>query len=512
MEVALPSNSADEPAIHRLVDDILAYIFLLNANPQPEWSRYLPIPKLKDPPTVEHATTVASSQVCTRWRSIALSCHTIWSLIIDYRRHSLKWIETLLDRSNPSPLDFGSRFSIVSLEAGGQGVLELVFNHIDRLRIFNLYVPASSWEFVCSRFLQMPAPNLEFMQVFNETAGHLTHPLFNNHAPNLRSLGLERCTIDLTSPVLTPLTELYVSLSEENAHPSLLDWLNILREMPSLRSIRLFRAISSGSPNDILPFIHLSALDLLYVNGPLHECVTLVKHLIVPPRCGLHLKCDNTHLGFDQRQLWAIIKKKIDSWAKNAPYRRLNVVAGSGFIDIGNLPREDDGWGSEEVDPIMSISLYLSTLEEAVPLFHSLFALFERTFFDTKCLHLWIDDEAEAFTPSFDSLRDFVNLDKLIVGNDSLLKILFPFLQHANSVLLPTIKTLHFYDVTFRDGSISIHRVADFLQWRREQGFPVQKIDIFGGMINKKYVLTHIQDTVVELDYSNSDTEEEDNI
>ena len=54
-----------------------------------------------------------------------------------------------------------------------------------------------------------------------------------------------------------------------------------------------------------------------------------------------------------------------------------------------------------------------------------------------------------------------------------------------------------------------MHRVADFLQWRREQGFPVEKIVIFGGKVNRKYVLTHIQDTVVEMD--GSDTEKEDN-
>ena len=94
--------------------------------------------------------------------------------------------------------------------------------------------------------------------------------------------------------------------------------------------------------------------------------------------------------------------------------------------------------------------------------------------------------------------------------NDSLLKLLFPFLQHPNPVLFSTLKSLHFYDVTFRDdGSDSIQRVADFLQWRREQGFPVQKIAISGDWINWKYILTHIQDTVVEMD--DSDTEEEDN-
>ena len=365
MEVALPSNSANEPAIHRLVDDILEYVFLLNATPQ--WTPH--VPKSKRQATIEHATTVASSQVCTRWRSIALNCHTIWSLIIDYSQHSLIWIETLLDRSNPSPLDFGSQSNHVYLEDGGQGVLELVFKHINRLRIFNLYVESPSWELVCSRFLQLPAPNLEVFHIFYDTVGHLTHPLFNNHAPNLRSLGLHWCTIDFTSPVLTSLTKLSVNLSEENVCPTILDWLNILGGMPSLQWVHFISAISSGSPNDIFPFIHLNELKMLFVIGPFLECVTLMNHLIVPPRCGLDLTCNDTHLGFDQRQLCAIIEKKIDSWAKNAPFRVLNAVASTGFVKIENLPHRLDRWGSENVDPILSISLYYQTSKRLFPYF-----------------------------------------------------------------------------------------------------------------------------------------------
>ena len=220
--------------------------------------------------------------------------------------------------------------------------------------------------------------------------------------------------------------------------------------MPSVRSLRLNYAISNGSPNDILPFIHLNALGALFVIGPFHEYVTLVKHLIVPPRCDLDLECNDAHLGFDQRQLWAIIEKKIDSWAKNAPYRRLNAETCSGFVGIGNLTRGLDRWGSEKVDPILSISLYLSNFEETIPLFRSLFTLFGPTFYDTTCLHLLIDDGP------FTSFRD--------------------------------------------DGSDSIQRVADFLQWRREQGFPVQKIAISGDWINRKYILTNIKNTDVEID------------
>ena len=520
MEFTLSSHPAKEAAFHRLVDDILAYIFLLNAT-------------LPDPDCREHTTTVASSQVCTRWRSIALNCRPIWGSIIDYPRHSLRWIETLLDRSYPSSLDFGSRINSVYLADGGPGVLELVFNHIDRLRIFNLQVPVSSWELVCSRFLRQPAPNLEFVNVFiGSNAGHLTHPLFDNHAPNLQNLQLHRCTVDFTSPILTPLTELYVhDIAETNAVPTVLDWLNILGGMPSLRWVTLIHAISSATTNIVYPIIHLAALEMLSVDGALHESVTLIEHLIAPPRCGLRLRCDQAHVGFDQRKLWAIIEKKMDSWAKNAPNRHLEASSAEDFVAIGNLPDLGLGnvWGTEAevvyykrhirlLDPVMTITLQLSNSQDPVPLFLSLFALFERTFFDTTYLKLWIsnepDDGPEVYLPLVDSFRGFVNLEKVYLGYDSLSRFLFPLLQHSlpNSVLFPALQSLRFFGATFRDTSDSLLRVADFLRWRREQNLPVQKINIVQSRINRQYILTHIQDTVVEIDgfnFSDSDTSED---
>ena len=165
----------------------------------------------------------------------------------------------------------------------------------------------------------------------------------------------------------------------------------------------------------------------------------------------------------------------------------------------------------------MTIRLHLSNSQEVVPLFLSLFALFERTFFDTTYLHLRIyfddDDGPEVFLPLVEIFRGFVNLEKLYIVHESLVKLLFPHLQQASSVLLPALKSLHFHDVTFERGSNSILPVADFLQWRKEQGFPVQKIAIEGCGMNRKYILKHIQDTAVEMDgsnyYSGSDMEED---
>jgi hypothetical protein len=524
MELPLPSYSADEAAIHRLVDDVLAYIFFLNAT-------------LPDPDCREHATTVASSQVCMRWRSIALHCHRIWGPIINYS-HPLKWIETLLDRSHPSSLDFGSRIKTVYLKDGDQGVLELVFNHIDKLRTFNVQVPTRHWELVCSRFLQLPAPNLEFVNVnIVSNTRQLTHPLFDHHAPNLQNLQLRRCTVDFTSPILTTLTELYVrDIAEASAVPTVLDWLNILGGMPSLRWVTLHRAISSATTNDVIyPIIHLAALNMLSVDGALHGNVTLVEHLIVPPRCGLRLSCDSDQVDFDQRKLWTIIEKKMDSFAKYAPNRRLEAYIAQDRVAVGNLPyfgiRDTEAeavhykWHGHLLDPIVTITLRLSNPQDTVPLFISLFTLFERTFLNTTFLKLFVDyepdDGPEVFLPLVDSFRSFVNLEVMYLGYDSMSKFLYPLLQHSfpnsNSVLLPALQSLLFCNARFRHTSNSLLRLADFLRWRREQGFPVQKINIFESSIDRQYILTQIQDSVVEFgccnysDTSEDDSEEEDN-
>ena len=190
-----------------------------------------------------------------------------------------------------------------------QGVLEMVFNHIDRLRIFNLYGSASTWELVCSLFLQMPAPNhLECLQLLGSTSGHLTCLIITR--PTCGALGLDWCTIDLTSPVLTPLTSLYVNLSEENCPSHLFglvkySWKNAVPPIDTSLTVQF----QVDRPTI---FFH-SSISICWTSCWLYMGhFTSVKHLIMPPCCGLDLRCDHAHLGFDQRQLWTIIKKKED--------------------------------------------------------------------------------------------------------------------------------------------------------------------------------------------------------
>ena len=133
-----------------------------------------------------------------------------------------------------------------------------------------------------------------------------------------------------------------------------------------------------------------------------------------------------------------------------------------------------------------------------------MFALFERTFFDTTylelCIYYYPNDGAEVFLPLIDCFQGFVNLEKLSLAYDKPTSFLFRLLQQANSVVLPALKSIEFYDADFDDGSGTLLPVADFLQWRREQGFPVPKIEIvqYSNTVDMEYVLAHVQDTVVQ--------------
>jgi len=510
----------DPPLIFELASDILAYIFFMNASHS-------------DLHSVERAaTTVASSQVCTTWRSVALGYPMLWNCIIDYHKDSLEWIDELLRRSDPSLLDFGGRVRRVDVSQDRLGVLELVFNHSSRLRTFSLQTPITYWELVRSRFLQKPAPNLEFIDlcVLFDNGRVFTDPLFDNHAPRLRHFHLRRCAVDFTSPILTLLTELYVhQITALDAAPTVTAWLHLLGEMPFLRRITIIDAISDAVAQTEFPIIHLIHLEKLSVEGGFHESVTLINQLITHPSCGLRLRCINAHFGSEQKMLWDMIDKKLDFWEKDTPLRRFIANLNGDSFSIGNLIGINSAWEVSEaeeleykrilpLDPLVTVSLRSQNSDDAISLFLSLFGLFERTFSTTTSLTLWMDyrgvNGVEIFRPLVERFRSFVNLETLSLANDSH-SFLFPLLQHISSpgsVLLPVLHTVYFISAYFRCNSESLTPVAAFLQWRREQGFPIQKVDIYESRVDRNLVLSQLGEVEVDMDYSNDsdpDTDEE---
>ena len=504
------------PPVFTLANDVLAYIFLINAT-------------RSDCQCVERAaTTLASSQVCTTWRSVALGYPTLWNCIIDYSNDSLDWIDELLRRSDPSLFDFGSRvrpLQVLRVSDQRLRMLELVFNHSSRLRTFSLQTPIANWELVRSRFLQKPAPNLEFIDfcILFDDGRVFTDPLFDNHAPSLRYFHLRRCAVDFTSPVLTLLTELYVQqITLLNAAPTITAWLHLLGKMPFLRRITIIDAISDVITQTEFPIIHLVHLDRLSVEGGFHESITLINQLITPPSCGLRLRCNHARFGPEQKMLWTMIDKKLDFWEKDTPHRRFIANLNEESFAIGNLVNINTVWEVSEaeeleynrilpLDPLLTVSLRSHTSDDAISLFLSLFGLFERTFSTTTYLTMWMDyrgvNGLEVFHPLVEHFHSFVNLETLGLANDSH-SYLFPLLQRISppgSVLLPVLHTVYFINAYFRRNSESLTPLAAFLQWRREQGFPIRKVDIYESRVDRNFVLSQLGEVEVALDYNDSD-------
>jgi len=123
----------------KLVDDILAYIFFLNAI----------LPDSLDPPPCDDTVIFPSSY------EMAVHCTRL--------SHDLGLFSTLLDCSNPSLLDFGSRINAVYLEDDEQRVQVGAGLHFDRLRTFNLRVSVSTW-ILCVRVFLYRYRALDFLR------------------------------------------------------------------------------------------------------------------------------------------------------------------------------------------------------------------------------------------------------------------------------------------------------------------------------------------------------------
>jgi F-box-like len=156
----LSAQSCDQAPIHCLPDEILEVIFLINA------SKLVKQNQLYDP----HSTTLATAQICQRWRAVALNYPFIWSRIINYGRHSPLWIETLLARSGSTLIDVcgDSTFTPVIVEHPRVRpvVLQSIVKRTASLKTVSLcirHAPSETSEPIYRSFLGHPAPNLEFL-------------------------------------------------------------------------------------------------------------------------------------------------------------------------------------------------------------------------------------------------------------------------------------------------------------------------------------------------------------
>ena len=512
---------SDQAPIHGLPDELLEIIFLINT------SRPLTIKQGNENHTYDpHSTTLASTQVCRRWRTVALDYPVIWSRIIDYERHPLEWIETLLARSGSSLIDVGGVLEPVKLQdTRGKLVLQSIFQRITALKSVSLYIRWAPWESICRSFLAHPAPNLEFLNLTTSCPFPdclYLNPLFADKAPRLRRLHLQRCLIDFSSAVLSNLTQLSVSditapnltLTTPNpwkVAPSVAGWLRVLKNIPGLRFLTLNAAISHFTEPEPLPVVDLPHLVLLTISARLHPGMSLIDHLNIPPSCGTRFRFYRNHIrstnGLNSSMFLSFLSQQLAHWPQDHADRYLQAKILSGNrIHFGNSKRVGhpfDMTESDEIeahsqyskDPMLSLILMLDSSEDSFTLFNQLLELYSSTFSTTTTLDLWLDEEftdtatTDGSFFSFHTFHSFTNVKTLNLLEQSPLYLL-PLFQTSSlpeHPLFPALQSLYLIGTHMDDeqGALCSVFVA-FLLWRAETRVPLPEIKLLAGTISSQ--------------------------
>ena len=505
-EEKIDCQTCDQAFIHGLPDEILEVIFLINTSKLANESHYNIF-----------STTLATAQVCQRWRAVALNYPLLWSRIIDYKRHSPLQIETLLARSGSSLIDVDgdSLLEPVLLENyRGKIVLQSIFQRVSSLQTLSLHILRSPWESICRSLLGRPAPNLEFLKLITSCPFpdcFYPDPLFADEAPRLRRLHLRRCLIDFSSSVLFNLTELSVrdvlaprtimSVSAHSSHPpSVAGWLRVLKNIPTLRILTLSSAIFRFSEQEPLPVVDLPHLALLTISTRFHRGVTFIDHLNIPPSCGVRFRFyrDSTQ---STSRLLSFLSKQFMHLSQDHSDRYLQAkILSDDRIHFGNSKRVGhslDVAESDELeahsryskDPILSLVLTFDSSDDSFAFFNQLLDWYSFTFSTTTTLDLWLDQEFSGPATSigsFPSFHSFANVKTLNLLEQSALYLLPLFQNSCQPVnpLFPALQSLYFTGTDMDDELCSVF--VAFLLWRAEAQIPIPEIKIISGYISNQ--------------------------
>ena len=520
------AQDCDQAPIHCLPDEILEAIFLINT----VYSELIEQGNEKHPYD-PHSTTLATTQVCQRWRAVALDYPVIWSRIIDYEKHSPLWIETLLARSGSALIDVIGPVRLFN-HPRGEPVLQSIFQRITYLKTVSLHIHRDLWESTCHSFLGHPAPNLEFLDLVISCPfpDYLyPNPLFADEAPCLRRLSLHSCLIDFSSSVLSNLTELTVMhvippaviFASARSHwlevlPNVAGWLRILKNMPALRFLSLWDAIPhfTGHESEPLPVLDLPHLDLLMLNTRFYLGISLIDHLNIPPLCGIAFQAypsyDRSTEGLDSHKLLSFLSKQLTHWSQDCSDRNLQAETNSdGWIQFRNSIHIGKV-SLYSKDPTLSLDLTFNHLEHSFAFFNQFLELYSSTFSTTTTLDLRVDQGtaiANGSFPAFPTFRSssFTNVKTLNLERESPLYLL-PLFQHSSlpgHPLFPALQSLHLIWTEMDDEEGAMCRVfVAFLQSRVEAGLPLREIKMIGGCISKQTaeILSRIGNLRVSLD------------
>ncbi|KAH9070737.1 hypothetical protein EDB83DRAFT_361652 [Lactarius deliciosus] len=238
------------------------------------------------------------AHVCHQWRDIALNHPIFWSHV-DFTAVSSVGAAEILARAKMVPLHLEARVPVAHWDdARFSAFKKELQNHVSHIS----HLGISAVPFHLHRILKgltSPAPTLESLSLSgegqNSTLGGRTFipgTLFNGSAPKLSCLELWNCDISWKSPLLGGLRHLEIRAPSER--PSRSVWLDVLDQMPQLKTLVLHWASPTAPPSVSFPpnverTATLPSLTFFDISSPARDCGLALAHLILPALTSLCL-------------------------------------------------------------------------------------------------------------------------------------------------------------------------------------------------------------------------------
>ncbi|KAL1940081.1 hypothetical protein VTO73DRAFT_9416 [Trametes versicolor] len=261
------------------------------------------------------------SQVCGRWREIALNCTSLWTWLALDQRACWEFPKMIVERSRGFPLDV--MISITNpynhcspcmdtedhFHRAGLA-LDLLAELVPCIRELVLFVnkeePDRTWD-----SLTQPAELLEYLRLeahdylrfsMNATGpanAALPTVLFASKTPRLHSLAVVGFDFELNSSLLQPgLRHLEITAclcGTSGQQSNLGDFLVALRALPHLETLKLDWSVKALAVDSFEP-VHLRQLKLLHLAADAIPSQFILNHLRLPRNATVRYDSPNTNL------------------------------------------------------------------------------------------------------------------------------------------------------------------------------------------------------------------------
>ncbi|TFY75071.1 hypothetical protein EWM64_g8941 [Hericium alpestre] len=289
--------------VSHLSPELLARIFLILRDIQS--ISIMPRERNPDCPIFKYLGWIVVTQVCSRWRHVAIDCPALWTTVT-FNRGS-RWADQMLLRSKQAPVE-------ISIDQNGcdwdrkamTHDAKRIADHIAHTSLDISFTKAASVLDNFSQELLRPAPILRKLSLAY-VCGLQKHrgdvyiapaELFANDTPCLREVSLDNVFIPWSSTLFKGLRFLRIWLPSglrsspqagQYAHfvPALTEFIDVLDNMPALQALEVIGALPSFSAANVPLFtmdrkVSLPQLRNLLFGGAILDVALTLSLLAVP--------------------------------------------------------------------------------------------------------------------------------------------------------------------------------------------------------------------------------------